>query len=140
MRHEGESPRPRELPQRGRRDRYPDSFGGRPDLKPLPRPALVAGRSSAAQYGVMTAPDSARMRVTIHLLQQTTVAFDASQLWPLHGEYARFGNDLPSLAEEVARRLRNDGYIGFSPHADDITLIPLAAVKRIDFSLVAPRA
>lgn len=81
----------------------------------------------------MTA-DSARRQVTIHLLQQTTVSFDASQLWPLHDEYARFGDDLAALAEEVTRRLRTDGYIGYSAASDTITVIPLAAVKRIDFS------
>jgi hypothetical protein len=85
----------------------------------------------------MTASDAARMRVNIHLLQQTTVSFDASQLWPLHGDYARFGNDLPSLAAEVTRRLQTDGYIGYSPQAENITIIPLAAVKRIDFSITA---
>lgn len=86
----------------------------------------------------MTAPDSSRMQVTIHLVQQTTVSFHAAQLWPLHGAYARFGNDLSSFAEEVTRRLRTDGYVGFSPYAGQITVVPLAAVKRIDFSISAP--
>jgi hypothetical protein len=75
-----------------------------------------------------------RMHVTIHLIQQTTVEFDADELWPLHGAYSRFGSDLASFAEEVARRLRADGYLGYHPDADSISVVPLAAVKRIDFT------
>lgn len=86
----------------------------------------------------MTAPDSSRMQVTIHLLQQTTVSFTAAQLWPLHGAYARFGNDLSSFAEEVTRRLRTEGYVGFASRNDEITIIPFAAVKRVDFSVTLP--
>jgi len=82
----------------------------------------------------MTAAAASRMRVTIHLIQQSTVSFDADHLWPLHGAYARFGNDLSALAEEVTRRLHADGYIGFSVPPDNITAIPVRAVKRIDFS------
>jgi hypothetical protein len=74
------------------------------------------------------------MHVTIHLIQQTTVDFDAAELWPLHGAYGRFGSDLPSFAEEVTRRLRSDGYLGFRPDAHSISIVPLAAVKRIDFT------
>ncbi len=79
--------------------------------------------------------DAARLHVTIHLMQQTTVAFDADDLWPKLGAYARSGNDLPSFAEEVARRLHTDGYVGYSNHPDNITVIPLGSVKRIDFSV-----
>jgi hypothetical protein len=81
----------------------------------------------------MTATDAARMRVTIHLIQQATITFDAHELWPLHGAYARFGNDLPSFAEEITRRMQADGYVGFSPDAGEITVIPTSAVKRVDF-------
>jgi hypothetical protein len=98
--------------------------------------AAVVIRRSAEQDGGMTAVDSCRLQATIHLLQQTTVVFDAAMLWPLHGAYARFGNDLPSFAEEITRRLRVDGYVGFAPSVDAITVIPLAAIKRIDFALV----
>jgi hypothetical protein len=77
---------------------------------------------------------SAHVHVTIHLIQQATVAFDASELWPLHGAYSRFGSDLPSFAEEVTRRLRSDGYLGFSADEESITVIPSAAVTRIDFT------
>jgi hypothetical protein len=84
--------------------------------------------------GGMTTADASRMHVTIHLSRQSTVSFEADHLWPLRGAYARFGNELSSLAEEVTRRLHTDGYIGFSAPADRITAIPLSAVKRIDFS------
>jgi hypothetical protein len=85
----------------------------------------------------MTAADSSRLQVTVHLLQQSTVIFNAAHLWPMHGAYARFGNDLASLAEEVTRRLKEDGYVGFSSDTGGITVIPLAAVKRVDFGLAA---
>jgi hypothetical protein len=77
------------------------------------------------------------MHVTIHLIQQTTVDFDAADLWPLHGAYSRFGADLASFAEEVTRRLRTDGCLGFRTASDKITVIPLSAVKRIDFAVRA---
>jgi hypothetical protein len=77
---------------------------------------------------------SAHVRVTIHLIQQATVAFDAPELWPLHGAYSRFGSDLPSFAEEVTRRLRSEGYLGFRADEESISVVPLAAVKRIDFT------
>jgi hypothetical protein len=73
-------------------------------------------------------------RVRIHLDAQATVDFSADQLWPRHGEYARFGPDLAALAEEVSRRLRMEGYVGYSPADDHITLMPLSAIKRIDFT------
>lgn len=75
-----------------------------------------------------------RVRVTIHLIQQATVDFGAAELWPLHGAYGRFGSDMASFAEEVSRRLRSEGCIGFRPDADSISVVPLAAVKRIDFT------
>jgi len=71
--------------------------------------------------------------VALHLTAQTTVEFTADQAWPRHGDYSRFGIDLPSFAEEVSRRLRTDGYVGFSAGEDRITVIPLSAIKRIDF-------
>lgn len=75
------------------------------------------------------------MHVTIHLIQQTTVDFDAADMWPLHGAYARFGADLASFAEEVTRRLRSEGYLGFRPDRTSISVIPLSAVKRIEFTV-----
>jgi hypothetical protein len=39
---------------------------------------------------------SDRIHVTIHVVQQTAVDFDAADLWPLHGAYGRFGADLAS--------------------------------------------
>jgi hypothetical protein len=80
---------------------------------------------------------AARMHVTIHLIQQTTIEFDAADLWPLHGAYARFGADLTSFAEEVSRRLHADGYLGFRPDQDSISVIPVSTVKRIDFVVVS---
>jgi hypothetical protein len=80
-----------------------------------------------------TAPSDV-VHVTIHLIQQTTIAFDASDLWPLHGAYGRFGSDLDSFAEEVSRRLREDGYLGFRADDESISVVPWAAVKRVDFS------
>jgi hypothetical protein len=83
----------------------------------------------------MTAPDSSRMHVTLHLMHEAEVSFDAAELWPLHGAYARFGNDLPSFAEEVGRRLHSEGFIGFSTAPGTITIIPMGVVKRVDFAL-----
>ena len=77
------------------------------------------------------------MHVTIHLIQQATIEFDAADLWPLHGAYSRFGADLDSFAEEVTRRLRIEGYLGFRGASDTISVIPLSAVKRIDFAIQA---
>jgi hypothetical protein len=77
------------------------------------------------------------MHVTIHLVQQTTVDFDGDDLWPLHGGYGRFGADLESFAGEVTRRLSSDGYLGFRANSGSITVIPLSAVKRIDFTVRA---
>ena len=62
----------------------------------------------------MTGPEASRLRVTIHLIQQTTISFGAGDLWPMHGAYGRFGTDLASFAEEVTRRLSADGYIGYT--------------------------
>lgn len=85
----------------------------------------------------MTAPDhpssADRRHVTLHLTAQSTVEFTADQAWPRHGDYSRFGIDLASFAEEVSRRLRTDGYVGYSTHEQRITIIPLSAIKRIDF-------
>jgi hypothetical protein len=72
-------------------------------------------------------------RVTIHLTAQSTVEFAADELWPLHGDYGRFGADLASFAQEVGRRLRTDSYVGFCLDTGQITLIPLNSIKRIDF-------
>jgi hypothetical protein len=77
------------------------------------------------------------MQATIHLIQQSTISFSADQLWPRHGAYARFGEDLSSFAEEVSRRLHSEGYLGFYAPSDQITVIPLSAVKRLDFSTAA---
>lgn len=70
--------------------------------------------------------------VTIHLTAQATVEFTAHQLWPMHGDYARFGPDLASFAQEVTRRMHVDAYIGYC-HGEKISVIPLSAIKRIDF-------
>jgi hypothetical protein len=78
-----------------------------------------------------------QMRVTLHLVQQTTVAFDSADLWPMHGPYGRFGANLASFAEEVMRRLSGDQYLGFHSDPATITVIPRDAVKRIDFTEVA---
>lgn len=81
----------------------------------------------------MTSASAGRMHVSIHLVQQSTVAFSAADLWPLQGAYSRFGPDIEAFAEEITRRLRDDGYVGFRSK-DRITVIPLAAVARLDFS------
>jgi hypothetical protein len=78
-----------------------------------------------------------RMHVTLHLVQQTTVAFNSADLWPMHGPYARFGTDLASFADEVMRRLTVDQYLGFHSGPAAITVIPRDAVKRIDFTELA---
>lgn len=74
-----------------------------------------------------------RRRATLHLTAQATVEFGADQLWPMEGEYGRFGIDLPAFADEVSRRLRADGYVGYRLGDDRITVIPLSAIKRVDF-------
>jgi hypothetical protein len=74
-----------------------------------------------------------RRHALLHLTAQATVEFAPDQLWPLHGDYARFGIDLPSFAHEVARRLRTDGFIGYCLDGEGITIIPVGAIKRIDF-------
>ncbi len=79
-----------------------------------------------------------RRHVTIHLTAQATVDFTADQLWPLHGDYSRFGADLPSFAQEITRRLHIDAYVGYCIEADRISIIPLGAIKRIDFTLMPP--
>ena len=82
----------------------------------------------------MTDANTDQMHVTFHLVQQTTVEFNASDLWPLNGPYSGFGSDLPSFAAEVTRRLGADGCIGFHPDPATITVIPFSAVKRMDFA------
>jgi hypothetical protein len=69
---------------------------------------------------------------SLHLTAQATVEFAADQLWPLHGDYSRFGVDLQSFAHELTRRLQTDGYIGYRLSDKRITLIPLGSIKRID--------
>jgi hypothetical protein len=87
----------------------------------------------AGQPAAYTAANE-RRRATLHLTAQATVDFTADQLWPLHGDYARFGVDLASFAQEVSRRLRTDAYVGYRLDAGRITLIPANSIKRIDFS------
>lgn len=99
------------------------------------RHSMEAASDGEADDGQMTDTGSDHMHVRIHLIQQTTVEFDSADLWPLHGAYSRFGADLASFAEEVTRRLRTDGYLGFSAASDTISVIPLSAVKRIDFAI-----
>jgi hypothetical protein len=82
----------------------------------------------------MTASNADDMRVTVHLVQQSTVTFSAAQLWPMEGAYSRFGPDLESFAREVTRRLQTDGFVGFHADAASISVVPLAAVKRLDFT------
>ena len=82
----------------------------------------------------MTSAGAGRMHVSVHLLEQPTVTFTAAELWPLQGSYSRFGPDIDAFAEEVTRRLRSDGYLGFRGSDGAITVIPLAAVKRMDFT------
>ncbi len=71
--------------------------------------------------------------MSIHLTSQATVEFSPSDLWPRDGEYSRFGTDLASFATEVTRRLHSDGYLGFCTRSDRISVVPLSAIKRIDF-------
>jgi hypothetical protein len=81
--------------------------------------------------GAATSTSESR-HATLHLTAQATVEFAADQLWPLHGDYSRFGVDLQSFAHELTRRLQTDGYIGYRLGDRRITLIPLASIKRID--------
>jgi hypothetical protein len=86
----------------------------------------------AGATGTSTRGD--QRQVIIHLTGQATVAFTAEQMWPLHGDYGRFGPDLEAFAGEITRRLRADGYVGYRFDADRITVIPVGSIKRIDFS------
>ena len=72
--------------------------------------------------------------MTIHLTAQATIEFSVSHLWPMSGEYGRFGNDLASFATEVGRRLIQDSYVCFCVSSDRITMIPSTAIKRLDFT------
>ena len=72
-------------------------------------------------------------RVTIHLTGQATVQFSADQLWPVHGDYSRFGVDLAAFALEVARRIHTDGWVGYTAREEEIVVIPLRSIMRIDF-------
>ena len=81
----------------------------------------------------MTSPEQDPRHVSLHLTSQATVEFSANHLWPRDGEYSRFGTDLGSFAAEVTRRLHSDGYLGYCTRPDRISVIPLSAIKRIDF-------
>jgi hypothetical protein len=76
---------------------------------------------------------SDRRRVTLHLTAQATVEFTADELWPSHGDYSRYGPGISAFAQEITRRLQVDGYVGCSQGEGKITVIPLSAIKRIDF-------
>jgi hypothetical protein len=82
----------------------------------------------------MTAASEHRGQAVVHLIQQSTVTFSAAHLWPMDGAYSRFGPDIDSFAREVARRLQEDGYVGFRADDNSISIIPFSAVKRIDFT------
>ncbi|HZZ98024.1 MAG TPA: hypothetical protein VFE19_13465 [Jatrophihabitantaceae bacterium] len=82
----------------------------------------------------MTGASEHRGQAVVHLIQQNTVSFSAAQLWPMDGAYSRFGPDIDSFAREVARRLQEDGYVGFRANDGSISIIPFTAVKRIDFA------
>ena len=73
-------------------------------------------------------------RVSIHLTEQATIDFEVGQLWPMEGEYGRFGNDLAAFAAEVGRRMTQDSYLCFCRSSDRITMIPTGAIKRLDFT------
>lgn len=93
---------------------------------------MAAGSDEGVVGGVE--PSAAdRRHVILHLTAQATVEFSAGQLWPLHGDYGRFGIDLTSFADEVLRRLRTDGYVGYRVGGERITVIPFSAIKRVDF-------
>jgi hypothetical protein len=83
----------------------------------------------------MTASDPTHLRVIIHLMQQSTVSFEAGDIWPR--AEADFG--VESFAAEVTRRLYSDGYLGYTTGADAITVIPAGSVKRLDFTTAAPQ-
>ena len=95
---------------------------------------MVAGRG-CLDDGVV-ANTATGMHVTLHLVQQATMTFESSELWPMHGPYL-FGADMTAFAEEVMRRFRVDEYLGFHSNPATITVIPRAAVRRIDFATVA---
>ena len=73
------------------------------------------------------------LRVIVHLAQQTAVTFAAGELWPaFDGDGAGPGAAVSAVAVEVTRRLRTDGYVGYSPDEGTVTVIPGDAVRRID--------
>ena len=83
----------------------------------------------------MTASSLVHVRVIIHLMQQSTVSFEAADIWPR----AEVDFDVESFATEVTRRLHTDGYLGYTTSTDAITVIPAGSVKRLDFTTVAPQ-
>jgi hypothetical protein len=87
----------------------------------------------------MTASNPAYLRVIIHLMQQSTVSFEAGDIWPRPGSNTWVEFDVESFAAEVTRRLYADGYIGYRTSADAITIIPADSVKRLDFTTAPPQ-
>ncbi|HEY2985599.1 MAG TPA: hypothetical protein VGJ38_15690 [Jatrophihabitantaceae bacterium] len=83
----------------------------------------------------MTASSPAHVRVIIHLMQQSTVSFEAADIWPRAG----VDFDVESFATEVTRRLYSDGYLGYTTGTDAVTVIPAGSVKRLDFTTAAPQ-
>src|SRR6476659_4854277 len=77
----------------------------------------IVDGGSALPVGAHRSPEAGAMsdtrRVTLHLTAQATTEFSVSQLWPMYGEYGRFGTDLASFTTEVGRRLIQDSYLCF---------------------------
>jgi hypothetical protein len=84
----------------------------------------------------MAAADLSGIQVSVHLDQHSSVSFDAANLWP--DDEAE--SDTASVAGEVARRLTDQGFVGFNSGTGSITFIPASAVKRVDVSALPNRA
>ena len=94
------------------------------------------GTPNASVAPSLTEAAAGHLQATVHLVAQNTVAFTAVDLWPLQGAYSRFGGTLDSFAEEIARRMHSDGYLGFHADGASITIIPVGSIKRIDFTVL----
>jgi hypothetical protein len=70
--------------------------------------------------------------VTIHLVHQSAVDFEANDCG-----HSRWAPARTLFAGEIARWLDSDGYLGLRPNAGSIIMIPLGAVKWLDFTVRA---
>lgn len=74
--------------------------------------------------------------MTIHLVHQSAVDFEANDCGHCMAD-SRWAPARTLFAGEIARWLDSDGYLGLRPNAGSIIMIPLGAVKWLDFTVRA---